>query len=164
MERHNRYFNLASALRQRPKAFAVIKGNEAGLGIRGLVKFYESSLGVLVSSEITGLPDGEGLCGNPVFGFHIHEGESCTGNLDDPFFNTGAHYNPSSCPHPYHAGDMPPLFSANGNAVSVFLSNRFTINEIIGKTVVIHSHPDDFTTQPAGNAKDKIACGVIIKF
>ncbi len=41
------------------------------------------------------------------------------------------------------------------------MTDRFHIKEIIGKTVVIHSMPDDFTTQPAGNAGTKIGCGVI---
>ena len=44
---------------------------------------------------------------------------------------------------------------------SAFLSGRFTIDEIIGKAVIVHSSPDDFTTQPSGNAGEKIACGII---
>ena len=43
------------------------------------------------------------------------------------------------------------------------LSNRFSIEEIIGRTVIIHNAPDDFRTQPSGNAGMKIACGVIQK-
>jgi len=41
------------------------------------------------------------------------------------------------------------------------MTDSFTVKEIIGKTVVIHSMPDDFTTQPSGNAGSKIGCGVI---
>ena len=47
--------------------------------------------------------------------------------------------------------------------VLAFLTNRLTVNELIGKTVIIHDRPDDFTTQPSGNAGNKIACGVISK-
>jgi Cu-Zn family superoxide dismutase len=43
------------------------------------------------------------------------------------------------------------------------LINKFTVNEIIGRTVIIHSQPDDFTTQPSGNSGKKIACGEIIE-
>jgi len=43
----------------------------------------------------------------------------------------------------------------------VFLTDRFTISEIIGKTIVIHISPDDFKSQPAGDAGKKIACGEI---
>ena len=42
-----------------------------------------------------------------------------------------------------------------------FLTNRFRVEEILGKTVIIHDSPDDFTSQPAGNAGKKIACGMI---
>ena len=73
------------------------------------------------------------------------------------------HDNPYHCPHPYHAGDMPPLFGANGYAFSAFLSDRFTVEEVIGKTVIFHEAPDDFVTQPSGNAGAKMACGVIVK-
>lgn len=79
----------------------------------------------------------------------------------DPFANAMAHYDPEGCPHPYHAGDMPPLFGNNGFAFSAFITDRFSIREIIDKTVIIHSAPDDFMTQPSGNSGAKIACGVI---
>lgn len=65
--------------------------------------------------------------------------------------------------HPEHAGDLPPLIRCRGNAYLSFRTDRFSVNEIIGRTVVIHSDPDDFHTQPAGNAGKKIACGVIQK-
>ena len=41
------------------------------------------------------------------------------------------------------------------------LTGRFRVGEIIGRSVVLHSDPDDFHTQPSGNAGMKIACGVI---
>ena len=68
---------------------------------------------------------------------------------------------PNVYTHPYHAGDMPPLFGEKGEAFSVFMTKRFRVDDIIGKTVIIHSMPDDFTTQPAGNSGEKIACGII---
>ena len=46
-------------------------------------------------------------------------------------------------------------------AFQIFLTDRFTICEIVGRTVIVHSGPDDFTTQPSGNAGSKIACGQI---
>ena len=42
------------------------------------------------------------------------------------------------------------------------LTDRFTVREIIGKVVIIHSQADDFKTQPSGNAGSKIACGKIL--
>ncbi|MBQ9940332.1 MAG: superoxide dismutase family protein [Clostridia bacterium] len=92
----------------------------------------------------------------------MHNGGSCTGNNTDLFADAMTHYNPDSCPHPYHAGDMPPVFGADGYGFSVFLTDRFSPEEIIGKTVIIHSSPDDFITQLSGNSGTKIACGMIL--
>ena len=81
----------------------------------------------------------------------------------DPFADAGAHYNPHNCRHPYHAGDMPPLFSNGGFAWMAFYTERFKTDEIIGRTVIIHDLSDDFTTQPSGNSGKKIACGEIVR-
>lgn len=48
-----------------------------------------------------------------------------------------------------------------GNAYMKVLTGRFHVEQIIGRTVILHSNPDDFHTQPSGNAGTKIACGVI---
>ena len=118
-----------------PKARAKMQGK----GISGEVSFFETGKNVLVVADISGLPRHEEKCECDVFGFHIHSG----------------------CPHPCHAGDMPPLFGNKGRAWMAFMTDRFTVGEIIGKTVVIHMMPDDFRTQPSGDSGEKIACGVI---
>lgn len=153
--------NLFSALRGRPQAAASIEGSMNYPGISGSVQLYQTRSGVFVLTEISGLPQSDHPCQERIFGFHIHEGTDCGGNMDDPFADAKAHYNPHSCEHPNHAGDLPPLFGNNGLAVSLFLTNRFSVNEVIGKTIIIHDHPDDFTTQPSGKSGTKIACGVI---
>ena len=152
---------ILSVLRRRPQAAADITGSGSFPDISGTVRFYQTGEGVIVCAEVSGLPYSGLSCQQRVFGFHIHEGGSCTGNLDDPFANVMSHYNPGSCSHPHHAGDLPPLFENNGFALSLFLTNRFTVNEVIGRTVVSHDQPDDFTIQPSGNSGIKIACGVI---
>ncbi len=148
-------------LKRLPDAVAVIGGAPDNSMISGTVKFYQGNGGALAVADIFGLPVLQNACQNGIFAFHIHSGAECRGNETDPFLNAGTHYNPEGCPHPYHKGDMPPLFAANGRAFLAFLTDRFTVEEIIGKTVIIHSSPDDFTTQPSGNAGKKIACGVI---
>lgn len=129
--------------------------------IQGTVFFRKTPRGVLVRADISGLPISSENCGGKFLGFHIHSGDTCTGNAEDPFANTLSHYNPDDCLHPHHAGDLPPLLNAGGYAVGVCLTNRFELSEIIGKTIVIHSSPDDFSTQPSGNSGTKIACGEI---
>ena len=74
---------------------------------------------------------------------------------------SGSHYNPKNCAHPFHAGDLPPLLENNGYAYMSVLVNKFKINDIIGKVLIIHDMPDDFTSQPSGNSGSKIACGKI---
>ena len=150
-------------LSNNPAARAKVSGSVEYPNIKGNVEFIQLDNGVLVIADISGLPTPSDKCSCRVFGFHIHEGDSCTGTQNDPFANTKSHFNPSNCQHPCHAGDMPPLFGNSGRAWLAFLTDRFTVSDIVGKTVVIHSNPDDFVTQPSGNSGVKIACGVIEK-
>ncbi len=133
----------------KPDATAQISGN----GIDGMAEFFSVKNGVIVVLDVDNLP----MSDTNIFACHIHEGDSC----EDDFSLTGGHYNPNNQPHPKHAGDLPPLFSNNGMAWCAVFTSRFSIDEIIGKTIIIHSGPDDFTTQPAGNSGTKIACGLI---
>lgn len=149
--------------KETPHIIAKVKGGSIYPEIEGTVTFVQTENGVLISAEIHNLPYQTGLCSEGIFAFHIHKGECCTGTVGDEFANALSHYNPHMCPHPYHAGDLPPLFSnTNGTALMEVVTDRFKAEEIIGKTVIIHSKPDDFTTQPSGNSGDKIACGEII--
>lgn len=114
-----------------------------------------------MESKIYNLPTSKEKCKNQIFALHIHSGHSCTGNKEDEFADALTHFNPEECAHPHHAGDLPPLFENNGYAYMKVLTNRFTVKDIIGKVIVIHSKPDDFITQPSGNSGKKIACGII---
>lgn len=140
-----------------PQAAARLRGGAAAPDLSGAVQFCQTDRGVLVTAHVSGLPQ-ENESG--FFALHIHEGTSCAGN---DFEQTLTHYDPTSAPHPSHAGDLPPLLSNGGEAYLSVLTDRFALADVVGRTVVIHSGPDDFTTQPAGNAGMKIACGVIQK-
>ena len=133
----------------RPGAIARVAGGKEAPCLYGTVKFYPIGKNVLVVADICGLPGSE----TGIFALHIHSGSSCR--------NSGSHYNPDERLHPMHAGDLPPLLSCEGRAFSVVLTGRFSLCDIIGKTVVIHAGADDFVSQPAGNPGEKIACGVI---
>ena len=153
--------DLLTCFKTRANAVAIIRGSEKHPDIKGRILFFNVKDGVMVRAEISGLPQKSMLCSTPIFALHIHNGSSCTGNYNDPFADAGTHLNPDNCPHPYHAGDLPPLFGVNGRAVMCVLSDRFKLKDVIGKAIIIHSNPDDFTTQPSGNAGEKIACGII---
>lgn len=152
---------LKNIISEKPQAKATINGISSHQQIKGAVYFYQTTSGVIVAAKIKGLPHETGVCKSGVFGFHIHSGGSCSGTLESPLANTNGHLDKFECPHPHHAGDMPPLFENSGEAFMVFLTNRIAVHDIIGRTVVIHSSPDDFHSQPAGNSGEKIACGEI---
>ena len=89
--------------------------------------------------------------------------------------SAGGHFNPLGKPHARSrrppsgiTGDMPMLVAdASGNATLTTELDLIQVgsgaNDIVGKSVVVHKDPDDFTTQPAGNSGPRVACGVIRK-
>ncbi|MBR2132717.1 MAG: superoxide dismutase family protein [Oscillospiraceae bacterium] len=138
-----------------PDAVDRIRGGADAPHLSGEVRFYQECGEVLVVADISGIP----FCaGTGFFALHIHEGSSCGG---DGFARAGGHYNPKETVHPSHAGDLPPLMQYRDRAFLAVRTDRFCVQEVVGKTVVIHNEPDDFRSQPAGNAGKKIACGVI---
>lgn len=150
-------------LGRRPEAVARLRGGPEYPAVQGWVYFYQTGHGVLVAAAVEGLPHHMGPCENHFFGFHIHQGGRCAGGTrEEPFADTGTHYNPDQCWHPQHAGDLPPLMEEDGRAFMTVLAGQLTVREILGRTVVVHTDPDDFHTQPAGNSGTKMACGVIL--
>lgn len=140
---------------KRPDAVAFLRGGAEAPRLSGQLRFYQEKRCVRVVADVSGLPaDNE----SGFFALHIHEGGSCSGA---DFARTGGHYNPGGAEHPGHAGDLPPLLSCGGRAHLALRTDRFRVGDILGRTAVIHGGPDDFRTQPAGNAGRKIACGVI---
>ena len=149
-----------------PKAIANIRGGPLRPQIQGVVIFYKVKSGTWVCVEVKGLPPYKRAANgqNPIgpHGFHIHEFGSCeVGDPENPFQGAGGHWNPTNQPHGNHAGDMPVLFSNNGYAKMCFFTNAFIPDDVIGKAVIIHQNPDDYRSQPAGNAGKRLACGVI---
>ena len=135
------------------------KGNKAA----GTIKFTQSGDKVRVAGEITGLRPGH------EHGFHIHEAGDC-GSGDG--MSTKGHYNPLGKPHgnpssaARHAGDMPALKAdANGTAKVDATLDIITVSpgptSVVGKGLIVHAQPDDYKTQPTGNAGGRVACGVI---
>lgn len=138
-----------------PGAWAFIKGSEAYPNLKGVALIYPMGMSSLMVVVAEGLPT------SGFYGMHIHEGSECTGNAENPFANAGTHFNPTNQEHPIHAGDLPPLLSDGGMAYSAFMTGRFVPEEVLGRTLIIHEHADDFHTQPSGNSGKMIACGVI---
>jgi Cu-Zn family superoxide dismutase len=150
-------------------AFAQINGSPLNPKLHGLVFFRDVANGTQVCIEAEGLPnyrpaqDGNAPVGP--HGFHIHESGICeVGDPQNPYQSAGPHWNPTDQPHGNHAGDFPVLFSNNGYCNMCFVTNKFNVQDIIGRSVIIHENPDDYRTQPSGNSGRKLGCGVIFAY
>lgn len=144
--------------KNQPQAAAWVTGNTNAPQLSGLVKFYETPYeGILIEAELFGLPNIHTSGSSNFYAMHIHENGDCSWH----FTKTGEHYNPQNQPHPYHAGDLLPLLGNQGYAWEAFYDKRFSIPDILGRSLVIHSNRDDFVSQPSGNSGDKIGCGII---
>jgi len=141
-----------------PRALAWVRGGKEAPQLSGLVKFYDTPYGgVLVEAEVFGLPNINAQNSSNYYAMHIHNGSGCS----DSFTHIDGHFNPTNEPHPEHAGDLIPLLGNQGYAWTAFYDKRFNIEEILGKFVIIHAKPDDFTSQPSGDPGAVIACGEI---
>lgn len=150
-------------------AVTYLRGGPLAPNIKGWVTFRSVRGGTIVTVEVWGLPRFQPATNTkqPVgpHGFHIHEHGSCkVGDPENPFMAAGGHWNPNNQPHGNHAGDLPVLFSNKGFAYMSFFTDKFTVSEVIGKAVIIHESPDDYRTQPAGNAGRRLACGIIKRY
>ncbi len=134
-----------------PRASAILQGTNYNPRVRGEVRFYAAAYGTLVTAEFVGLPAGS------FFGFHIRE----EGRCEDSRHSAGGHYDPVGAVHPMHAGDLPPVLGDGGYGYISFFTPRFRPADVVGKTVVLHGHPDDLKTQPSGDCGAMIACGVV---
>lgn len=136
-----------------------------GNSVAGTLNLTAEKSGVRIAGLV------EGLKPTSEQGFHVHEKGDCSA----PDANSaGAHFNPTSQPHgnpktggPRHLGDMVNLRAdAQGTAKVDTVIDGATLNtgrpnDFVGKAIVVHQKPDDYTSQPAGNSGDRVACGVI---
>jgi len=123
--------------------------------------------GVNIHLVVSGLTPGE-------HAVHFHQTPSCTA---PDFKSAGGHFNPTAAHHGLdnpagpHAGDMPNFtVSADGTADVVVSDPRVTLqpgapNSLFangGTALMIHAKADDNKSDPAGNAGERVACGVIV--
>ncbi|MCA0392643.1 MAG: superoxide dismutase family protein [Proteobacteria bacterium] len=130
----------------------------------GMVTFAVVDGGIRATGEVRGLPPGT------EHGFHVHEKGDCSA---PDATSAGGHFNPASSEHgrvghgTHHGGDSDNIL-ANDQGVAMVdtLLQGVTLGDgaatdILGKGVIVHADPDDYTTQPTGNAGARLACGVI---
>ncbi len=149
-------------------AIANIKGGSLAPNIHGIVYLKDVIGGTQVFAKIYGLPPYKSAQNNenPIgpHCFHIHEFGTCEiGDPNDPFQTAGQHWDPTNQPHGNHAGDFPVLFSNNGFSCICFFTNKFKPIDAIDKAVILHKNPDDYRSQPTGDAGKRLTCGVVKK-
>jgi Cu-Zn family superoxide dismutase len=131
----------------------------------GAATVVEGTKGVIFKLSLKGLPPGEKA-------FHVH----AVGKCEPPFTSAGGHFNPTQKKHGKmaldgaHAGDMPNLTIPDSGRLDIDVVNEEVSLETDkpnslfkpeGTALVIHAKADDYKSDPAGNAGDRIACGVI---
>ncbi|MCW5736562.1 MAG: superoxide dismutase family protein [Enhydrobacter sp.] len=133
----------------------------------GTVDLVQTPNGVLLKMSLKSIPPGE-------HAFHIH----AVGKCEPPFTTAGGHFNPAGKKHGMeaadgpHAGDMPNLHVPASGQLVIEVANQTislvkgqptSVFDADGSAIVIHAGPDDYKSDPAGNAGDRIACGVIVQ-
>ena len=98
---------------------------------------------------------------------HIHENGVCEG----PTFESAGGHLPGDKEHGVHSasgphpGDLPNItMGAAGALHTEYFLPGVLMDQIMddnGSAVIIHADVDDYTSQPSGNAGDRIACAVL---
>jgi len=142
---------------------ALVDGSGRGVG---QARLQQSPHGVLLRLELKNATPG-------VHGLHIHE----VGRCDAPSFESaGGHFSPARRDHGFlnpsgaHAGDLPNIFVPSSKELSIeYLVPDVTLDpgprsllDANGSAIVIHADQDDYFSDPAGHAGDRLACGPII--
>lgn len=145
-----------------PRATAQLQPT-TGNTTSGSVSFVQKGNKVLVSGEIRGLKP------NAEHGFHVHEKGDCASGDG---MSAGGHFNPTGAPHGshgmgmHHTGDLPSLKADAGGVARInFESGSMAVGsgvtDVVGRGLIVHRDPDDYKTQPTGNAGPRLACAVI---
>lgn len=140
--------------------------SKSGSTATGELELSVGNGGVSINGELGGLTAGS------EHAFHVHEFGDCSA---PDASSAGEHFNPHNAPHgpptvaqsERHLGDMPNVVAdeTGRSAITAAIAGATLrdggVNDLIGKSVVVHEKRDDYVTQPAGDSGEKIACGVI---
>jgi Cu-Zn family superoxide dismutase len=144
-----------------PAAFAEIKP-ASGSDVKGVITFVQEGNDLKITADISGAKPGK-------HGIHIHEKGDCSA---PDASSAGGHFNPTSEEHggpmaaQHPAGDLGNIEVGEDGKGHLELKTRAlrvptADNSVVGHAIIVHANEDDLTSQPAGNAGDRIACGVI---
>lgn len=137
----------------KPQAMAWVTGGPAAPYLSGLVKFYETPYGgVLTEAEVFGLPDQAEPGSSNLYGMHILKDGSCSG---------AKHCCAGGMASSRRFQALPPLLSGQGYGWASFYDKRFTIPDILGRSVIISQNSDGSAAPLPGENSGRIGCGII---
>jgi superoxide dismutase, Cu-Zn family len=134
-----------------------------GSGVSGVIEFAQDGEHVVVIGKVSGLPPGK-------HGFHVHENGNCSAPDGS---SAGDHFAPFDGPHGApeapaglrHVGDLGNVEAGEDGTADISITDTVIRLEgaasIVGRAIILHAKADDLSSQPAGNAGDRVACGVI---
>ena len=145
-----------------PRASAQLQAT-TGNSVTGNATFTQVGDKVRIVANVSRLNPGQ------EHAFHIHEAGDCSAGDG---MSAKGHFNPYGKPHgspasaERHAGDMPALKAdASGNAKLDTTLDVMSVKpgpaSVVSRGLIVHASPDDYKTQPTGNAGARLACGVI---
>ncbi len=146
-----------------------LRASAALQSTKGSKTFGEATFEEVGDGKVRVIVFAQGLRPGQEHGFHIHEAGDCSSGDG---MSAKGHFNPTSKPHGHpssaerHAGDLPSLKADKGGRAKLDatvdgITLRPGPTSIVGRGVIIHADPDDYKTQPTGNAGARLACGVI---
>lgn len=129
----------------------------------GTLTLADAANGISISGTLRGLAPGQ-------HGFHVHT----TGKCEPTFEAAGGHWNPTNAQHGKlvqggpHLGDMDNIPVGPDSTVTIqattpggSLRGTNAALDADGAALMVHAQPDDYSSQPSGDAGDRVACGVI---
>jgi Cu-Zn family superoxide dismutase len=141
-----------------PTAATATLESRSNTNVTGTARVTPGGSGVIVMVDVSGATPGE-------HGVHIHDKGDCSA---PDATSAGPHYNPKAMHHgglstpERHAGDLGNMqVDSNGKGLLVVAVPDLTMDQVIGRSVLVHATKDDLQTDPAGNSGARIACGTL---
>ncbi len=144
------------------RAEAVIEP-KSGSKLTGHALFVMKKDRVTLTLTVENAPPG-------IHAVHLHEKGDCSA---PDAMSAGPHWNPTNVAHgqwghdPFHRGDIGNIeVGKDGKGRTTLETDLWTLGgkpetDVVGHAIIVHSGPDDFVTQPTGNAGGRIGCGVV---
>jgi len=131
----------------------------SGSSVSGSARLTPSAGGVVVLVEVQNATPGE-------HGVHVHDSGDCS---DPAATSAGPHFNPKGAAHHggvstpiRHGGDLGNMqVDSTGRGLLVVSVSDLSMDNVVGRSVVVHEKKDDQQTDPAGNSGARVACGTI---